>query len=48
MNIVPTDVTLCPGGTTSIIVNSSNDPDYTYSWTSNPAGFTAKCRSSFY
>ncbi|MBK7853640.1 MAG: hypothetical protein IPJ79_00860 [Bacteroidetes bacterium] len=41
MNIVPTDVTLCPGGTTSIIVNSSNDPDYTYSWTSNPAGFTA-------
>ncbi|HNR20634.1 MAG TPA: hypothetical protein PKN75_06970, partial [Bacteroidia bacterium] len=41
MNIVPTDVTLCPGGTTSIIVNSSNDPDYTYSWTSNPVGFTA-------
>ncbi|HOZ52764.1 MAG TPA: hypothetical protein PLU17_12950, partial [Chitinophagaceae bacterium] len=35
------DPILCPGGTTSISVSSSNDPDYTYSWTSSIGGFTA-------
>ncbi len=32
---------LCPGGTTTVTVSSLNDPNYTYSWTSNPSGFTA-------
>jgi hypothetical protein len=32
---------LCPGEQTTISVTSPNDPDYTYSWTSTPAGFTA-------
>ncbi|MBK7764064.1 MAG: right-handed parallel beta-helix repeat-containing protein [Bacteroidetes bacterium] len=35
------DPVLCPLGTTSISVSSPNDPNYTYSWTSVPAGFTA-------
>ncbi|HRH63562.1 MAG TPA: right-handed parallel beta-helix repeat-containing protein, partial [Bacteroidia bacterium] len=32
---------ICPGGTADISVQSVNDPDYTYTWTSSPAGFTA-------
>jgi parallel beta-helix repeat protein len=41
MTVSANDITLCPGGTTSVNVTSVNDPDYTYSWTSNPSGFTA-------
>ncbi|MBK9423969.1 MAG: T9SS type A sorting domain-containing protein [Bacteroidetes bacterium] len=41
MSVTANDITLCPGGSTTVNVTSSNDPDYTYSWTSNPAGFTA-------
>lgn len=33
------DLTLCPGGSTTLSVSSPN-PDYTYTWFSNPAGFT--------
>ncbi len=33
--------TVCNGNSTTVSVSSSNDPDYTYSWTSTPAGFTA-------
>lgn len=33
--------TICPGGSTSIGVSSSANPNYTYSWASNPPGFTA-------
>ncbi len=41
MTVTATDLTVCPGGSTSLSVSSPNDPDYTYSWTSDPAGFTA-------
>jgi hypothetical protein len=33
--------TICNGNSTTVSVTSSNDPNYTYSWTSTPAGFTA-------
>jgi hypothetical protein len=41
MTVTAVDPTLCPGGNTTVNVSSSNDPNYTYTWTSNPAGFTA-------
>jgi len=41
MTVSTADPTLCPGGTTTVSVSSVNDPNYTYSWTSVPAGFTA-------
>ncbi len=45
LNVVANDVTLCPGGTTTVSVSSSNDPNYTYSWMSVPGSFTAfRCR----
>jgi hypothetical protein len=36
-----TELVICPGGTSDLSVTSPNDPDYTYAWTSSPAGFTA-------
>jgi len=41
INLVAGDLTVCPGNSTTLSVNSANDPNYTYTWTSNPAGFTA-------
>ncbi|HQW18850.1 MAG TPA: hypothetical protein PKZ48_12140, partial [Bacteroidia bacterium] len=41
LSVITADPTLCPGNTTTVNVSSINDPNYTYSWTSNPAGFTA-------
>ncbi|GBL36107.1 hypothetical protein EMGBS15_17020 [Filimonas sp.] len=41
MTVTAADLTLCPGGSTTVSVSSPNNPNYTYSWTSNPAGFTA-------
>jgi hypothetical protein len=41
MTVTAVDPTLCPGGNTTVSVSSVNDPNYTYTWTSNPAGFTA-------
>ncbi|MFN8234959.1 MAG: T9SS type A sorting domain-containing protein [Bacteroidia bacterium] len=41
LSVTTPDPTLCPGGTTTVNVSSINDPSYTYSWTSNPSGFTA-------
>ena len=41
INVNTIDPAVCPGSSTSVYVNSTNDPDYTYSWTSNPSGFTA-------
>ncbi len=32
--------TVCSGGGTTVSVSSVNDPNYTYTWTSTPAGFT--------
>ena len=32
---------LCAGNSTTVSVSSSNDPNYTYSWTSSPSGFVA-------
>lgn len=40
MTVTTADPTLCPGGTTTVGVSSPN-PDYTYSWTSDPSGFVA-------
>ncbi len=37
--LVADDLSLCTGGSTNISVTSSNDPNYTYTWTSVPAGF---------
>jgi hypothetical protein len=37
--ITAADLTLCPGGSTTLSVSSPN-AGYTYSWSSNPAGFT--------
>lgn len=41
MTVSAADPTLCPGGTTSVSVSSPNDPNYTYTWSSIPGGFTA-------
>src|SRR5205814_838268 len=41
INVVAADPAICPGSSTNVSVNSLNDPNYTYSWTSNPAGFSA-------
>src|SRR6185295_16299742 len=32
---------VCAGNPTTVSVTSSNDPNYTYSWSSNPSGFSA-------
>ena len=37
--VTAADLALCPGGSTTVSVSSTN-PGYTYSWTSDPAGFT--------
>jgi hypothetical protein len=37
--VTAADLTLCPGGSTTLSVSSPN-AGYTYSWSSNPAGFT--------
>jgi hypothetical protein len=37
--VTAADLALCPGGSTTLSVSSPN-PDYTYTWFSNPAGFT--------
>src|SRR5690606_4704185 len=41
LTVIAAEPNLCPGNTTTVSVSSANDPDYTYSWTSNPAGFSA-------
>jgi hypothetical protein len=39
INVTSALSTICSGNSTTVSVSSSN-PNYTYSWTSNPAGFT--------
>jgi hypothetical protein len=41
LDVTATFGAVCTGGSTDISASSVNDPDYTYSWTSAPAGFTA-------
>jgi hypothetical protein len=41
INVTSQNDLTCPGASTLISVSSANDPNYTYSWTSSPAGFTA-------
>jgi hypothetical protein len=40
INLVAGDLGLCTGGSTTLSVSSPNDPNYAYTWTSNPAGFS--------
>ena len=37
---VTADPALCPGASTTVSVSSPNDPNYTYTWTSTPTGFS--------
>ncbi|MBK7966903.1 MAG: right-handed parallel beta-helix repeat-containing protein [Bacteroidetes bacterium] len=39
---------LCPGDSIGIQVSSVNDPNYEYTWTSNPGGFSQSGNGPFY
>ncbi len=41
ISVTSPNTNICPGGNTTISVSSPNDPDYTYIWSSSPAGFSA-------
>ena len=41
LSIIPADAAICPLSSTTISVSSINDPNYNYTWTSNPVGFSA-------
>ncbi|MEP7171810.1 MAG: hypothetical protein ABI855_20720, partial [Bacteroidota bacterium] len=41
INVASNFTSICAGNPATLSVSSSNDPNYTYSWTSTPAGFTA-------
>jgi hypothetical protein len=41
LNLSSTYPAVCGGASTTLNVTSSNDPSYTYNWTSAPSGFTA-------
>lgn len=47
INVAAVSTTLCPNESTDISVTSSNDPNYTYAWTSTPAGFTGSGNGPF-
>lgn len=41
ISVSPANYTTCSGNSSQLSVSSGNDPNYTYTWTSVPAGFTA-------
>jgi len=47
LSVTSLDAAVCSGSSTSIQVSSPNDPNYTYSWTSNPTGFTGTGKGPF-
>jgi len=40
INVLAADPAVCAAGSTTVQVSSSNDPNYTYTWTSIPPGYT--------
>ncbi|MFN8155127.1 MAG: hypothetical protein U0Y08_12620, partial [Bacteroidia bacterium] len=47
MSLTSTYPAVCTGGSTDIAVSSANDPNYVYTWTSNPAGFSQSGNGPF-
>ena len=41
VTITPTNSSICNGSSTTLTANPIGDPVFTYSWTSNPAGYTS-------